>query len=710
MADNSRRASWYATLIVGLSLIVLLGQVGGAEDETASGIILPDAPEHPFIACTTGELARLREAYHGEGPAHEVVAAHVNAAAAYVGQPVVFPPRGGQHNQWYQCEDCQFGLQMVDDTHHRCPKCEKVYSGYPYDDVVFAKKHNANLSEALATAWAYAITQEEQYAQHTATVLLGYAARYREYPYHSNKANGDPDKQSLSGGHMYEQTLNEASVLSGQIAPAYDLIHDSSVLSGSNHTEIREGLLLPMLQNLDKHKAGKSNWQSWHNAAMLWGGALVGDPAWVRKAIDAEGNGFRPQLKISVMPEGMWYENSWGYHFYTLRALTIQAEGARRLGIDLWNDATFKKMFTLPVHYTMADGSLPRFGDDVNSSAKIGGAIMEQAYHAYQDPNMLPLLDSSPTFESILLGREARPPVSYPTLESEVFEGAGHAILRTEGDAGLTAAMTFGPYGGSHGHFDKLSFVFFGYGRELGVDPGRAQSQAYRLPIHANWYKATVGHNAVLVDGQSQQPVEGKLLSFASTRDYAAVSARCDGAYPGVRHVRTLVLMPAYLLVIDQLDADSERRFDWVYHNRGDRVLCEAAHGSPVDDAYPGRDYIGNMLAGDTNEAIQMQFLDGDVTTRLSMAPQDGTSVLTGDGVGASVLERVPMTIITRRGQRASFVAVLEPVREGQPHSVHSVTLDQEAAGPLVSVDRASGTDRMRVLAEGGVDDTSWGR
>ena len=41
----------------------------------------------------------------------------------------------------------------------------------------------------------------------------------------------------------------------------------------------------------------------------------------------------------------------------------------------------------------------------------------------------------------------------------------------------------------------------FCHGRELGVDPGRARSQAYRLPIHTGWYKATVGHNAVLVDG-----------------------------------------------------------------------------------------------------------------------------------------------------------------------------------------------------------------
>ena len=71
--------------------------------------------------------------------------------------------------------------------------------------------------------------------------------------------------------------------------------------------------------------------------------------------------------------------------------------------------------------------------------------------------------------------------------------GAGHALL-FEGDCSL--ALTFGPFGGFHGHFDKLSFVWFGKGRELGVDPGRARSQAYRLRIHREWYRATLSHKS----------------------------------------------------------------------------------------------------------------------------------------------------------------------------------------------------------------------
>ncbi|MFW6167156.1 MAG: DNA repair protein RadA [Ralstonia sp.] len=165
-------------------------------------------------------------------------------------------------------------------------------------------------------------------------MLLGYARRYTQYPYHSASLETRSSWGCKAGGHLYEQTLTEASSLARQIGPAYDLIYDSGVLSASEHERIRDGLLRPMLRNIDRNKAGKSNWQTWHNAALIWGGALVHEPHWIRKAITDDKNGFYYQMDVSVSKEGMWYENSWGYHFYTLKALVNMAETARRLGIE----------------------------------------------------------------------------------------------------------------------------------------------------------------------------------------------------------------------------------------------------------------------------------------------------------------------------------------------------------------------------------------
>jgi len=359
-------------------------------------------------------------------------------------------------------------------------------------------------------------------------------------------------------------------------------------------------------------------------------------------------------------------------------------EGARRLGIDLWSHPSLRKMFTLPVHYTMSDGSLPRFGDDVNSSAHRVGYLLEPAYAACHDPAILPLLSGKPTWESVLHGRDVAKKAELAPLASEVFRAAGHAILRTRGDAGLTAAFTFGPYGGFHGHLDKLSFVFFGHKAELGVDPGRAGSQAYRLPIHRNWYKATIGHNAVIVDAASQQPAAGKLELFAATDDYAAAAASCDAAYPGVRHTRLLVMAPSYLVVLDRLSSDKPRRFDWLYHSRGTGVQSDvAAEPGKAPDKFAGMEYVQSIKTGSTDGPIRVAFAGKGMTTHLTMAAAPATEVAVGDGVGASVMDRVPLVAVTRRGAAATFAAVLEPVRDGQKPAVSDVVVSEPDWGTV---------------------------
>ena len=657
--------------------------------------------KHPFLICNSEELARLRQVYQSRGADRDIASSYVKGAEGFIDQPIVFPPRGGQHNQWYQCDECEIALKTIDTNHHRCPRCGKIYSGHPYDDVIFSQQHSRNLQQMLIAAWAYAISQDDRYAEYAANVLLGYAERYKEYPYHSASLETTSSWGRRAGGHLFEQTLTEASSLANRIGPAYDLIHDSDVLSATQHEKIRNGLLLPMLKNIDRNKAGKSNWQTWHNAAMIWGGALIQEPEWVTKAIKDDHNGFYHQMDISVSKEGMWYENSWGYHFYTLSALVNMAETTRQLDIDLWSDERLKRMFTLPVYYTMANGMLPRFGDDVNSSVKRIGRLLEPAYHAYQDPQILPLLEDKPNFESIRLGRTGKSQTRNPDLQSMVFKDAGHAILRTHGQSKLTAAMTFGPYGGFHGHFDKLSFVFYGCTTELGVDPGRARSQAYRLPIHTNWYKATISHNTVLVDRTSQKPASGKLLLFKPRNDYTVMAADCNEAYPGLQHTRWLMMTETYLLVFDIMQSDLEHRFDWTYHNRSDRVVCDVARENVnLADKYSGGQYIQNAKQGTTSEMISVRFENQNVTTHLIMAAHEDTTVITGDGVGASVTDRVPMTMIGGNGCNVYFAAILEPIVMGKKPQVNGIRFTETNEYLLVAIERGRQIDQVKIFPE----------
>ena len=355
-------------------------------------------------------------------------------------------------------------------------------------------------------------------------------------------------------------------------------------------------------------------------------------------------------------------------------------------------------MFTLPMHYTMPDGTLPRFADDANTRMRSHASLLEPAYAAYGDPAVLAALPAKPTFDTVLYGRDPTETAPPATLQSVVFAGSGHAILRTAGPGGLTAAFVFGKYGGYHDHLDKLSFVFFAYGRELGVDPGRARSQAYRLPIHRDWYKATVSHNTVVVNGKSQLGAAGRLEMFGHNARFAACAAACHEGYRGVVHWRALVLSDRYLLVVDDLHAKRDKNFLWLYHNRGAPAQCAAVSlETHLEGRLQGAGYIANARTGRTGGPIRVTFPGDTVTNRLVMAAQGESTVTVGDGVGASVTDRVSLAMVARTGRRAQFVAVLEPVAGQDRATVQDLRVSVEDAAIVITVDQGSYADRIRI-------------
>jgi len=640
------------------------------------------------VAVTQEELGRLRAAFGSEGEGREPVARRIRSADTAISEPLVFPPRGGQHNQWYQCETHQIALRSEGER-HVCPVDEQVFSGYPFDDVVFSRVHFRNLDRALDAAWAFALTEEEKYLRFARRVLLGYADRYLTYPYHANGMN-DLLMAGMMGGHLEEQTLDEAVLLSRKIGPAYDLIREA--LTEPERARIEDDLIRPMLETIGKCRFGKSNWQSWHNAGMLAGGVLLDDPSYVDRALYDPYNGLGFQLEHCVSEEGMWYENSWGYHFYTLEALVTLAESARRAGLDGWQHPVLAQMLLLPMRYAMPDGSLPRFGDAV--STRPGRPhLFDAAYSALGDPRLCAGTSSSPTWSSVVYGRRS---AARDTEEpgGEVFQSAGHAILRSTGEKRLTTAITFGQPGGFHGHFDKLSFVFFGYGRELGVDPGRAKSQAYRLPIHRDWYRATIGHNTVVVDGRSQRPAGGKLTHFAATDRDAVAVVRCSTAYEGVLHDRLVYQSESYLLVLDRMSSSAHHVFDWVYHGLGELISHSPGDEAGLGDGQ-GVEYIRSIRRLRASAPSRLAFVTADVTTNVTITSVGHLKVFLGNGPFRSVEERAPLILARDSGASALFAATLEPVRFGERASIDDVEVRTGVSDVVATVTQGGCEDRV---------------
>jgi hypothetical protein len=85
-----------------------------------------------------------------------------------------------------------------------------------------------------------------------------------------------------------------------------------------------------------------------------------------------------------------------------------------------------------------------------------------------------------------------------------LYDYAGMAFLRQRaGDGDLYLAFDMGPYGRSHQHEDKLSFMLHAYGRDLIVDPGRHLYDNSAVSFRAH-FKHTRAHSTILIDDLGQ--------------------------------------------------------------------------------------------------------------------------------------------------------------------------------------------------------------
>jgi hypothetical protein len=131
-----------------------------------------------------------------------------------------------------------------------------------------------------------------------------------------------------------------------------------------------------------------------------------------------------------------------------------------------------------------------------------------------------------------------------------------------------------------------------------------------------------------------------------------------------------LLLTPGYLLVLDDLTADHDARFDWLYHHRGTAVSSPVSEKpGQIDEPLTGKEFLQNVRVGQSKEPIAIDF-SGDVPLRLLSSAAPDTGLVIADGPGESVDQRIPLALLTRRGRSARFAVSLEPIAKGAKPNV----------------------------------------
>lgn len=316
---------------------------------------------------------------------------------------------------------------------------------------------------------------------------------------------------------------------------------------------------------------------------------FINSGKWVESALSR----LDGEVQAQVNSDGSHIEMSVGYQWLTIDEFEVTRylldHYQRRLpNADL--NETLRKMYEFLASVMRPDRSFPQLNDgfilwDADRLAK-AGRVFNWANIEYAGSGGVSGMA--------------------PDFCSRSFPNAGLHVMRSDwtADAHYLIFDT-GPYGGPHGHEDKLSFELFAYGVSFIIDPG---SYTYdNNDPYRNYFLGSQGHNTVLVDQGSQiRRWDTKHMTPAvrevdhgywrSGKDFDFASGRYDEGYApfslmkpdelnvnyDVTHQRDIVFAkPDYWIIVDYIDAGELHNYSFIFHMPPE-VLVEKHSGSSV--------------------------------------------------------------------------------------------------------------------------------
>jgi Heparinase II/III-like protein/Heparinase II/III N-terminus len=377
-----------------------------------------------------------------------------------------------------------------------------------------------------------------------------------------------------------------------------------------------------------------------------------------------------------ILPDGVYFEQSTGYARYTLEIylhfLILAARTAWPIPPTIPERVDRLLDFLLAVR--SPNGSMPQIGDadsgsllplawrtqdDFRGVFATAAAVLSRADCAWAagaaTPEVLWLLGPAGlrAFDAL----RPAPPMLSP---SRLFPDGGCVVMRTgwEPDA-HQLIFDVGPLGGlgsgGHGHADLLSVQCAVFGEPCLVDPG---TYCYSGDAASrDFFRGTVAHSTVVVDGESQATPAGafqwrsrpraRLRQWRSTPELDLADAEHD-AYlhlsGGVTHRRRVVFVKdRYWIVVDDVEGQGEHQVDLRFQFAPIEVDVDPALWARAC----GRGGRGLLIRPFANAALKASIHSGELDPRQGWVSseygrQDASPVLV-----YSTVSRVPLRIMT---------------------------------------------------------------
>lgn len=593
--------------------------------------------------------------------------------ADFLDHPVAVPTEPGGYYHDYFCPDhgVQLHFDPASPQHHRCPLDNVIWQGERFDAAWRWFVNNRLAESALRLAVLWRLEGDPAHLAPVIQTLTGYAEQY---------ANYQKVPRTVANPGVATYTTLDESVWVLPLAWAFDLVRDQ--LSAPVREAIAQQLFTPVADHLIAHHfGGIHNFACWHNAAIGTIGVLLDRADLVAFAMESD-FGCYNQLQRGVLADGLWFEGSFSYHFYTVYALLTLAKALRHHhDYDLRQRPDLRAMLLVPIQSAYPDWSLPAPNDcwyftsllsDCCHGVPPGPAFYEIGYAWFDEPRFGEVLQRAyqqgprDTLDALLWGRDELPNTPLTLLPSVHLPASGYAILRstpTTATEQCYLLLKYGPHGGGHGHPDKLSLILSAYGQRLSPDLG---TPGYGLDLFESWYRQTICHNTVTIDGYSQPEATGQINHFQDTGDFqvadAAVSWTDDGPYQGVTMRRVILARPDYFLDLFLVEAPDSRRIDWIYRNAGQlqTTLPLTAYPTLADEG-EGYRHIAHPQHYHTDKPFQASWQSGAIGLQLWAAGASGTDILTGSVPGNPPTDRFALLLQRRQSATAAFLTLFHP-------------------------------------------------
>ncbi|NSW89771.1 MAG: heparinase II/III family protein [Firmicutes bacterium] len=568
---------------------------------------------------------------------------------------------------------------------HICPVCGMNYKDKPFQRAWVLSYHSWLSQMSILLGIVYLIDGDEAYAKALRTILLDYAKYYHEYPNNDNE---------LGPTRVFQSTYME-SVWDTYLAGAYDMVRSSLCFTKDDCIVIENDLFRASAEIIMDYDEKMNNRQAFNNAAICSIGFLLED----RKLIDYAlygTHGFIPHMNKSVLEDGLWYEGD-NYHFATLPSIVNIAEVCRHNGLDFYlqefNGHSIKMMFEAPLMSLQPDLTFPsrkdsRYANHIAQRWYAG--LYELAYTRYRDPLFAKILKIAysynppkgfdpPSAAGIMdvfraeVARRNRldwrgflnatPELGedngLPVTRSINMTGTGLAVLR-KNNSQTYVSLDYGRYGGGHGHPDRLNLNFFAGGHRWLSDWGTGN---YYFD-HLHWYRSTIAHNTVGVDGHPHMQVDGRCNLFQETSMVSIASAEVVGIAPGVDMSRTVILLDNDLLFdFVSVNSNEPHQYHYALHSFGELVL-EEENLEPAQLHGDNYSFIKEIYRYTTGDNWSSKFQNKDASLVIRMIGQPDTVIYKGKAYGPpdQIPTLFPVLVVERNKTATDFVTLMESV------------------------------------------------